>query len=130
MTSWYPAHIKTHIRYILSVLFKYMHSYMSRKCSFLFISTYTFLKVNILNHFWNHKEIIFNWNYKLIWIMISSMFSLFYLHVFDTSYLELLEFWIWSESNILEWFKTWYVKHARNTIHLYYQRRKYRTYIF
>ena len=56
MTSWCPTHLKNHSKYILRSLFNYMHSYMLNLCSFLFISTSTFM-VNILTHFGNHKEI-------------------------------------------------------------------------
>ena len=54
-----------------------------------------------------------------------SMFCLFYLQVIEKLDLEVLDFWIFSELSILEWFLTWYFKHVIIHVRVYCQRNIY-----
>ena len=45
--------------------------------------------------------------------MVFIIFSLFTPQVFDISDFQVLEFWLFSELDILEWFLNWNLKHAR-----------------
>ena len=60
-------------------------------------------------------------DYKLVCIMVSSIFYHFFLQVFEISDLEVLNFWIFSESAILDWFSTWHFKHATIAVHTHFQ---------
>ena len=48
--------------------------------------------------------IIFNSKNKLVWLIISSMLSLFSFQALEESDLEVLDFWLFTELSILEWF--------------------------
>ena len=48
---------------------------------------------------------------NLVWLMMSSIFSLFFLQVLEKLNLDVLDFRVFSELAILEWFSTWRFKH-------------------
>ena len=52
---------------------------------------------------------------------MSSMFGLFTLKVFDKLELEVLDFRLFTQLAILEWFSTWNFKHARIPVRTYFQ---------
>ena len=60
--------------------------------------------------------------------MVSSIFSLFPLQVLEKFDSDILEFWIFSELAILEYFLTWNLKHSRIPVHAYFQRNIYHIY--
>ena len=48
--------------------------------------------------------------------MMSSMLSLFYFQALDKLGSDILDFWLFTELSILEWFPTWFFKYALITI--------------
>ena len=64
---------------------------------------------------------ILNCKNKLVWLIISSIFSFFSLHVFEILDLEVLDFWIFTELSILEWFSTLRFKHAIISVLTYFK---------
>ena len=50
--------------------------------------------------------IIFNSKNRLVWLMMSSMLSLFFFEALEKLDLEVLDFWLFTELSILEWFST------------------------
>ena len=54
--------------------------------------------------------------------MMSSMVSLFCLQVLDELSFGVLDFWLFTELAILEWFLTWRSKHARIPVRTRFQR--------
>ena len=65
--------------------------------------------------------IIFHSNNKLICIMMASLLSLFYFQDLDKLDFEVLDFLLSTELSILEWFSTWFFKHARIPVRTYFQ---------
>ena len=53
--------------------------------------------------------------------MMSSIFSLFYFQTIEKLDMEVLNFWLFTELSILEWFSTWVLKNARNPVRKYFQ---------
>ena len=66
--------------------------------------------------------IIYNSKNKLVWLIMSSMFSLFSFQSLEKLYLEFLDCYLFTELYILEWFTTWFFKHAIITLQTYFQR--------
>ena len=65
--------------------------------------------------------IIFNSKNRIVWIVISSMLALFHPQALEKSYLEILDFWLFTELSILEWFSTWFFKYALIPVRTYFQ---------
>ena len=57
--------------------------------------------------------LILNCKKNLVWIMMSSMLSLFSLHVLDKLNIEVLYFWLFTWLAILKWFFIWCFKNTR-----------------
>ena len=53
-------------------------------------------------------------------LVVPCMFCLFFLHVFEKSNLEVLNFGVFSELDMLDWFWTWQIKHARVSRYTYF----------
>ena len=53
--------------------------------------------------------------------MISSMLSLFTFRALEKLDLEILDFWLFTELSILEWFLTLFFKYALNNVRTYFQ---------
>ena len=51
---------------------------------------------------------------------MSSMLSLFSFQALEKLDLEVLDFWLFTELSILEWFLNWFFKHARIPVRMYY----------
>ena len=49
------------------------------------------------------------------------MLSLFSFQALEKLDLEVLDFWLFTELSILEWFSTWFFKHARIPVRTYFQ---------
>ena len=49
------------------------------------------------------------------------MFSLFPFQALEKLDMEVLDFWLFIELSILEWFSTWFFKHARIPVRAYFQ---------
>ena len=56
--------------------------------------------------------IIFHSNDKIVWIMMSSMLSIFSFQALEKLDLEIMDFWLFIELSILEWFPTWFFKYC------------------
>ena len=52
---------------------------------------------------------------------MSSMLSLFSLQALDKLDLEILDFWLFMELSILEWFLTWFFKFALMILHTHFK---------
>ena len=65
--------------------------------------------------------VIFNSDNKLVWLLMSSILSLFYFRALEKSDSEVLEFSLFIELSILEWFLTWFFKHARIPVCTYFK---------
>ena len=57
--------------------------------------------------------IIFNSKNSIVWLMRSSIFSLFYFQSLGKLDMEVFKFWLFKELSILECFSTWCFKHAK-----------------
>ena len=53
--------------------------------------------------------------------MMSSMLSLFPFRALEKLDLEILDFWLFTELPILEWFLTWFFKYALIPVRTYFQ---------
>ena len=53
--------------------------------------------------------------------MISSIFFLSYFKSSEKLDMEVSDFWLFIELSILEWFLTWFFKHAKIPIRTYFQ---------
>ena len=93
----------------------------------IFISSYHIIKKLINTVLF---IIIFSFINKPIWTMVSSEFYLFYFKILDIIDLMILNFWLFSELTILEWFSIWHIKHARIPARTYFQRNKFCKYTF
>ena len=76
----------------------------------------------ILNEFTNLFVISLNSDNNLVWIIISIVFSLFYLQVLEILDLQVLDFWLFIEFSILGWFSTWCFKHSRIPVSMNFRR--------
>ena len=53
--------------------------------------------------------------------MVSSMLSLFSFRALDKLDLEILDFWLFIDLSVLEWFSTLFFKYALITVRTYFQ---------
>ena len=58
---------------------------------------------------------------RLVCILMSSMLSIFSFQASDKLDSEVLKFWLYKELPILEWISTWFFKHTRIPVHMYFQ---------
>ena len=66
-------------------------------------------------------SIIFNSNNKLIWLVVSSMLYLFSFRALEKLDLDILNFWLFTELSILEWFLTWFFEYSLIPVRTYFQ---------
>ena len=64
--------------------------------------------------------IIFCSNNKPVWIMISSILFFLFFQALEKLDMEVLDFWLFKNLPILEWFSTWFLKHAIIPVHTYF----------
>ena len=60
--------------------------------------------------------------------MMTGIFSLFYLRVLYISYLEVFDFEMFSELDIVDWFLTWPIKNARTPMNTQFKNNIYHIY--
>ena len=97
-----------------------------KKCFLIFLNLTKLSPDQKMNQIWYPRLptlflVIFNSKNNLVWLMMTSMLSLFSFQALEKLDLKVLDFWLFTELSFLEWFPTSFFKRARITVRTYFQ---------